>query len=119
MRLDHIAGMAVEHLLGRLLRRALVAVALAVAAIVAIYQGGVAGTLALQAEYGATNAHLIVGASFVALAVIFLAIFLAMRGKSSKVAAPALSQQRELQLAMLVEAVMLGYALARKSDRAR
>ena len=111
--------MAAGQLLGRLLRRALVAVALAIAAIVAIYQGSVAGTLALQAQYGATNAHLIVGAIFVALAVIFLAIFLAMRGKSSKAAAPALSQQRDLQLAMLVEAVMLGYALARRSDRAR
>jgi hypothetical protein len=41
-----------------------------------------------------------------------------MRSRSSSAAAPAaLASQREMQLVMLVEAVMLGYTLARKAHR--
>ena len=48
-----------------------------------------------------------------------LSAVLAMRNRPSRVAAPAtLANQREMQqLIMLVEAVMLGYILARKAHR--
>jgi hypothetical protein len=119
MRIDHIATMAVEHLLGRLFRRMLAAAALAIFAIVAIYQGSVAATLALQTHYGAVNAHLILCAAYVVLALIAWLTFWLVGRKPAVTKAPALSQPREMQLAMLVEAVMLGYTLARKNDRAR
>jgi hypothetical protein len=118
MRIDQIANMAVERLLGRLLRRMLAAALLAVFAIVAIYQGSVAATLALQAHYGALNAHLLLCAAYVVLALIAWFAFWLMGRKPASTKTPALSQPREMQLAMLVEAVMLGYALARKNGRA-
>ena len=118
MRLDHLAAAAIDHVLGLLLRRALFALAIATFAIVAIYQGTVAGTLALEMQYGEMIAHLIVAATYAPVALIAFAILWAMGRKSASASAPALSGQREMQLAMLVEAAMLGYALARKGDRA-
>jgi hypothetical protein len=118
MRLDQIAGVAINQLLGRLLRRALMMLIFAICAIVAIYQFSVVGMLALQEQYGAVQAHLIFGAGYGAAGLIALVIWWAMRGMSSSNGITALHGQRELQLAMLVEAVMLGYSLARKSPRA-
>jgi hypothetical protein len=117
MRLDQIAGVAVNQLLGRLARRALMILIFSICAMVAIYQFSVVGMLALQEQYGALQAHLIFGAGYSAAGLVALAIWWAMR-KSSSNGIPALHGQRELQLAMLVEAVMLGYSLARKSPRA-
>jgi hypothetical protein len=119
MRLDQIAGAAVNQLLGRLLRRALMILIFAICAIVAIYQFSVVGMLALQEQYGPLQAHLIFGAGYSAAGLIALAIWWAMRGKNGNNGIPALQgHQRELQVAMLVEAVMLGYSLAQKSPRA-
>jgi hypothetical protein len=118
MRIDHIAGMAVEQLFGRLLRRALVAAAMAIFVVVAVYQGSVAVILALQVHYGALNAHLILCAAYAVLALLAWLVFWLMGRKPAESTTPALAQPREMQMAMLVEAVMLGYALARKGDRA-
>jgi len=119
MRLDHLATAAIDQVLGRLVRRLLVVIAAAILAIVAIYQGSVAGTIWLEVRYGAVHAHAIICAIYAGLALIALIAFWAMGRKPSSSATPALSQPREMQLAMLVEAVMLGYALSRKGDRAR
>jgi type VI protein secretion system component VasK len=119
MHLDQIAGLAVDHLFGRMMRRALLAFLVAALAIAAIYHFTVAGTLSLEAQYGALHAQLIVGAIFTALALLAYAILWAMRNKAASASTPVLSGQREMQMAMLVEAVMLGYALARKGERTR
>jgi predicted membrane-bound mannosyltransferase len=120
MRLDHIASVAVDHLLGRLIRRALLAAAIAIFAVVAIYHFTVAGTLALDAQFGELEAQLIVGAIFAAAALIAFGILWAMRGQRTASSTPILSDNpREMQLVMLVEAVMLGYSLARKREPAR
>jgi uncharacterized membrane protein YhaH (DUF805 family) len=117
--MERIAAAAVERLLGRILRRAMLAMIIAVLAIVAIYQFTVAGTLALDAHYGAPQAHLIIGAIYAVITLVIAAVLWATRLKPAAAdASPALSQPRELQMAMLVEAVMLGYALARKGERA-
>jgi hypothetical protein len=118
MRLDHIAGMAIEQLFGRLLRRALIALFVGIFALVAVYHFTVAGIIALEMEFGALQAHLIVAAIYVAVALIGLVALWAMRGKPAGSGEPILGQPREMQLAMLVEAVMLGFALARKGERA-
>jgi hypothetical protein len=117
MRLDQLATAALEHVFGRLLRRALLAILIAALAVTAIYQLTAAGTLALQIQYGALQAPLIIGAIYAALALIAFAVAWAMRARSASASAPALTGQREMQIAMLVEAVMLGYALARKGER--
>jgi len=117
MRIDQVAGVAIDHLVGRLLRRALILLVFAVCAIVALYQFTVAGNGELETQFGIVQAHLIVGAVYAAVASIALVIWWAMRSKTVSPNIPALNPQRELQIAMLIEAVMLGYSLARKSDR--
>ena len=104
-----------SRLIGRLLARALIAAL----GIVAIYQFTVAGTLALDAEYGTWQSRLIVGAIYSVVALAGAAIFWATRNRTASGSTPpVLGGAREMHLAMLIEAVMLGYALARKSDRA-
>jgi hypothetical protein len=116
MRLENIAGLAFDHIFGRVVQRALLALAVAASGIVAIYYFTVAGSLALEAQYGALHARLIVGAIYTVVAIVF-AIFWAMRGRPAISGTPVLSNQRDMQIAMLVEAVMLGYALAGKGSR--
>jgi len=102
-------------MIGRLVRRLLLALAIAVLLIVAAYHFTVAGAIALEAQFGTLYAQLILGAVYVGLAACCVVCRYAL-GRFSR--APALSQQRELQIAMLVEAAMLGYTLARKGERA-
>ena len=119
MRLDHLISVAAEHLVGRLLRRALIAVIMAACAVVALYHFTIAGTIALAGQYGDLYARLMVGGIYVLLSIVSLSVLWAMRAKpANSPATPALSHPREMQLIMLVEAVMLGYALARKRERA-
>jgi len=112
MRLEKI----VQRVFSRIFRRALLALLVAVFAVVAIYYFTAAGSIALETEYGLLHARLIVGGIYAALA-IGCTIWWAVQGKTAKSSAPAVSGQRETQIAMLVEAVMLGYALARKGTR--
>jgi len=119
MRLDSIIANATDHLIWPLLRRAFIALAFVILVIVAVYHLTVAGNIALAGQYGDLDARLIIGGVYAGLALISLAIFWAMRGKPIKFdSTPALTNPRDMQLVMLVEAVMLGYALARKSQRA-
>jgi len=119
MRVDQIIAIATEHLVGRLVRRALVTAVMGACAIVALYHFTIAGTIALQGEYGELNARLAVGGIYFLLSVTSLMVLWVMRSKAATGAGtPALQNSREMQLVMLVEAVMLGYALARKRERA-
>jgi hypothetical protein len=121
MRVDHIISAAISHLMGRMMRRAVAALALAVFAVVAVYHFTVAGLIALDGHIGTLDARLVVGGIYGALALTSLIILWAMGRKPAHNVAqamPALGSPREMQLVMLVEAVMLGYALARKRERA-
>ncbi len=113
MRIEDVAGVAFGHIFGRILRRVLLAVIIAALAVVALYFFTVAGTIALETRYGALDAHIIIGSIYAAAAIVSVVVWAAL-GKPANSSAPALSGQRDLQIAMLVEAVMLGYALARK-----
>jgi len=118
MRVDQIVAMAANHFVARLLRRVIAAVALLIFAVIAVYQFTIAGMIALDGQVGVLNTRLIVGGIYAALAVAALIALWALRGKPASSATPALNNPRELQLVMLVEAVMLGYSLARKRERA-
>jgi hypothetical protein len=118
MRLENIVGLAFDHLFGRILRRALIAFAVAAFGLVAIYYFTAAGTIALEAQYGMLNARIIMGAIYAAVTIAFAIWWWAVRGNTAGSSAPALSTERDMQITMLVEAVMLGYALARKGTRA-
>ena len=118
MRLEDIAGLAFDHIFRRIFLRALIAIAVAAFGIVALYHFTIAGAIALEAQFGEVYARLIVGAIYATVAIAF-AILWAVRGRPVSSSAPALSTQRDMKIAMLVEAVMLGYALAGKGARTR
>jgi hypothetical protein len=117
MRIEDVAGAAFGHIFRSLFRRALAAIIIAALAVVALCYFTLAGTMALEMRYGALDARVIVGAMYAAVAIIVTIVW-AARGRSANSSAPVLSGGRDMQVAMLVEAVMLGYALARKSNRA-
>jgi len=118
MRLDQIVVAAADHVVGRLLRRVPLMLVMAACAIVALYHFTVAGNMSLAEQYGDLYAQLIVGGIYAALALILFGVAWAMKGRPARVpSAPALASQREMQIVMLVEAVMLGYTLAKKHQR--
>jgi hypothetical protein len=119
MRLENIIATATGHLVGRLLRRAFVALVIGLCAMIALYHFTIAGNITLTGQFGDLYARLIVGGIYAGLAVIALVILWAMRSKPAGAPTAALSKPAELQLVMLVEAVMLGYALGRKGEKAR
>jgi protein-S-isoprenylcysteine O-methyltransferase Ste14 len=119
MRIDQMIANATDHLLARLLRRVVMVCAIAIFVIVAIYHFTTAGMIALQLEFGDLDTRLIIGGIYATLAVIGAIGLWAMRAKGPNSVTPALNNPRELQIVMLVEAVMLGYSLARKSEPTR
>lgn len=119
MNFDNLIAAATDRLLGRMLRRALVVVVMGGCALIALYHFTIAGNIALTGQFGDLNARLIIGAVYAGMALISLVILWAMRSRSAGTVTPVLSKSAETRLAMLVEAVMLGYAVARKGQRAR
>ncbi len=120
MRLTDIAEGAASALIARYVRRAILAALVVVFAIVTLYYLSVAGLMALAFVYGPLYAYLIMAGIYAAAALIALAVFYATRNRAlvrQNVASNAAGSMspRNMQIAMLVEAVMLGYTLARKS----
>ena len=117
MSFAQITEIVFDYLFGRLLRRAIVAALIALFALIAIYHFTIAGALALEMQYGLLYARLIVAAAYSAAALITLIVFWAMRTKPliENQVAGALTSPRNTQIAMLIEAAILGYTLARKS----
>ena len=120
MRLEQLAQSAVSQLAGAMIRRAVVALVAAICAIVAVYHLTIAGMLALEMHYGVLDARLIIAAIYaVATLIAFGMLWQQIRQGRLNGHSKALTSPRELQLIMLVEAVMLGYELARKGVRSR
>jgi hypothetical protein len=117
MQLNHLTSLTFESIFGRLLRRALGAVLLAAFAIVALYYASGAGTLALTDKFGILYAYMIMAAIYAVAALIVLTVLLSTRTKKVIADRPegALASPRNMQIAMLIEAVMLGYSMARKT----
>jgi hypothetical protein len=117
MRLSHVTEFAMNHLFSKLKRRTIVAAVLVLFTLVAVYYFTIAGTQALEAEYGLLHARLIVAAIYTAAALIALIVLWATRRKPliKHQTADALMSPRNAPIVMLIEAAMLGYALARKS----
>ena len=90
---------------------------LAAFAVVALYYASGAGTLALTQSYGALYAYLIMAAIYAVGALIVLTTLYATRHKSADVAKAedALASPPTMQIAALIEAVTLGYTMARKT----
>ena len=121
MRLTELAEATISPLVARLVRRAALFVALGLLGIVTLYYVSAAGTVALALEYGPVTAYLIMGGIYALLAIIVAITLLATRTKTVPAQDPvanalsSTSSSRNMQIAALIEAVMLGYTLARKS----
>ncbi len=113
-----MAALATERLVGVLLWRVLLALLTALFALAALYHFTVAGTLALELQFGALYARLIVGEIYAALMFMSFGVLWAMGRKTAPAAPDATPSGRAMQLAALIEAVMLGYSLSRKGDKA-
>lgn len=120
MRLTDIAEGAANALIARYLKRAILIASIGAFAIVTLYYLSAAGSMALALAYGPLYAYLIMAGIYAAAGLIALAVFYATRNRAV-VRQNALGDTagsmspRNMQIAMLVEALMLGYTLARKS----
>lgn len=119
MRFDQLVASFIAEIAGRLIRRVAVGIAMTALAVVALYHFGDAAVVALDNQFGFIHAHLIMGGIFAFAAFVALVILWAMRGKLAGSDPRMPNAPREIHLAMLIEAVMLGYALAQKGDRAQ
>lgn len=124
MRLTDIADQTLHYLFGRLLRRALGVALIAIFAVVACYYASGAGTLALAIKFGTLYAYMIMAAIYAVAALIVLTILWATRTKKTATLTESatgvpLASPRNMQIAMLIEAVMLGYSMARKQPGSR
>lgn len=120
MRLGDIAQSTINQVVGRLARRAAGFAAVGVLAVVMLYYVSAAGTVALALEFGPLYAYLIMAGIYAAIAAIVVIVLFATRAKPippQEKLQNALTSPRNMQIAMLVEAVMLGYSLARKSGK--
>jgi hypothetical protein len=117
MQLGHITEFAIDRLFGRLLRRAAAFALLVLFALIALYNFTIAGMMALEGVYGVLTARLIVATIYLAAALIVLIVLWAARTKPAigATSGDALAAPRDMQIAALVEAAMLGYAMARKT----
>ncbi|RDV03245.1 hypothetical protein [Undibacter mobilis] len=123
MRLTDIAEGAVSGLVARYVRRAILLALIGACVLVALYYVNSAASLALAAQYGPLYARLIMAGIYAVAGLIAFTVFYTTRNRAltqqgaSSGATGLLSSPRNMQIAMLVEAVMLGYTLARKSGK--
>ena len=120
MRLEHVVSQAINQLMGRLLRRVVIMALLGLFALAAIYNFSVAGILALEGVFGALYARLIIAGVDLAIAAAFFGVLYVTRSKPlAAKPRPGISRApQDVQIAMLIESVLQGYALAR-SNRAK
>ena len=117
MALTDIATAALGRLVGGLVRRVVCWILVGIFALAALYQASVAAVVALEAQLGAVYAHLVAAGFYALLAagiLIFLWVtvrrpFVKDEYRKSLAELPA-----ELQVATIVEALLLGYAMSRK-----
>ena len=77
-----MVGAAVTHVMGRVVRRAIAILSVAIFGVVAVYHFTVAGIIALDGHFGTLDARLIVGGVYGALALVSLAVVWGIGRKS-------------------------------------
>ena len=106
---------AIKPALARLLRRMLAFGAASLVAVVALYHLTVAGTVVLEARYGVVSAHLIIAGVFAVAMLALIVVGVTARAKALPAVRRTALSERAMRIAMLVEAVLLGYEATRKS----
>ena len=117
MALTDFASAAIGRIVGRLLRRAICWALVGMFALAALYQASAAARVALEAAFGAFYAHLIVAGVYALVAMSFV-IFLWLTVRRPLLDdnyRKSLAQlSGEAQVATIIEALLLGYGMARR-----
>lgn len=117
MELHNRAEFFISRLFGKLARFSICAALLLLFTFIAAYHFSIAATLLLEGPFGMLYARLIVASIYSAAALI---VFISMWAIPAKPltkyrATDALLSPRDTQMAALIKAAMVGYAMARKS----
>jgi hypothetical protein len=118
MQFEEIITSLIGRLTRRLVRRGIAMAVFALFVLVALYHLTIAGTVALETLYGPLYARLIVVGAYVMLAVVAFAYLFATRAKPVAKARPNVSRAtKDVQLAMLLESILVGYTTGRSKSR--
>ena len=120
MALSDIAADTIGRIVGRLVQRVVCWALVGLFGLAALYQASVAAVVALEAEFGAVYAHLMI-AGFYAVVAIAVVIFLWVTVRRPFVDDDLRKSLAQLpakaQVATIVEALLLGYAMSRRKPR--
>lgn len=122
MRSNDMVGFFVSVVLGRVIRRAICGAAALLLSTVALGFLTAAGLLVLDLNLGLLYAEIIVGSIYAVTAAGLFVGLIATRSRSSTASLASAAGSgiaRNAQVAMIVEALMLGYMLANKSGSRR
>ena len=119
MSLATLAEATAGRLLGRLMRYAVAGLLMVVFALAALYHFTIAGMLALELQFGVLNARLIVAGVYLVLMLASAGMMWFMARKTAKPDPATPPTPRHMQIAALIEALLLGYELSRKGHKAR
>ncbi len=117
MALTDFASATLGRIVGRLVRRAVCWALVGVFGLIALYQASVAAAVALETKFGAFYAHLMI-AGFYALLAIGFVVFLWFTVRrpllDEKYRKSLAKLPAEAQVATIIEAMLLGYAMSRR-----
>lgn len=119
MSLATYAEATAGRLLGVVSRYLIFALLAAIFALVALYHFTIAGIFALEAQVGILYARLIVAGIYAVLTLASAGMLWFMVRKAAKPRPAPEPKPRHIQLAMLIEAAILGFEVARKGRRAK
>lgn len=117
MALTDLASATLGRIFGRLMRRVVCWALVGVFGLVALYQASVAAVVALEAEFGAVYAHLMIAGCYALVAiavVIFLWVTVRRPFIDDDYRKTLAKLPAEAQVATIVEALLLGYAMSRR-----
>jgi uncharacterized membrane protein (UPF0136 family) len=112
--ISDIVGVLIRRVAGRIIRRSIAGAICLIFALGALYHLTAAADLALEIRFGALPARLAIGGAYALVASVVALVLWATRAKLASSRRDGLSNSpRDLQIAMIVESVLLGLALAR------
>jgi hypothetical protein len=117
MALADTATATLGRLVGRLVRRVVAWVLVGIFGLAALYQGSVAAVVALEAVMGAFYAHVLIAGFYALLAVgvlIFLWVTVRRPFVDDEYRKTLAKLPVEAQVATIIEALLLGYAMSKK-----
>lgn len=119
MRFDHIVSLTIGQVVGRLIRRVLAMIVLALFFLGTIYHLTVAGTVALEGVYSPLYARLMIAGAYLVITIAIGSGLYLTRARPL-IVKPRTSGSRASQdakMAMLLESVLAGFTAPRRKSR--